>query len=44
MEPGVGKDPGLRKSNIPFDELPFNGETTYRVEYVPKPLPDIYDC
>ena len=44
METTYGKDPNLMKNNIPFGELPFQGDTTYRVEYIPKPLPDIYDC
>ncbi len=44
MESTLGKDPNLFRNNIPFGELPFQGDTTYRVEYIPKPLPDIYDC
>jgi hypothetical protein len=44
LERKVGKDPGLRKSQVNLGKGPFKGDTTYHEDYVPKELPDIYDC
>ena len=34
----------LRKSQVNLGNGTFKGDSTYYEDYVPKKLPDIYDC
>ena len=44
LEAKLGRDPGLRKSQVNIGGGPFTGDSTYHEDYVPKELPDIFDC